>query len=57
MIFSINLTINTNTVQQGSGPNRYCANIRPNGTVQVDHYSNNETMSNTVPVGSLITGK
>ena len=47
-------TINTSTVQQGSGSNRYCANIRPNGTVQAERYSNNETMSNTVPIGSWL---
>lgn len=41
-------------VQQGSGSNRFCINIYADGKVKAERYSNNTTMSNTVPTGSWL---
>lgn len=42
------------TVQQGSGSNRYTLVIYSDGKVNADRYSNNTTMSNTVPLNSWL---
>jgi len=41
-------------VQQGSGSNRWVLLVRLDGTCTADRYSNNTTMSNTVPTGSWL---
>lgn len=41
-------------LQQGSGSNRFTINIYASGTVKAERYSNNTTMSNSVPTGSWL---
>lgn len=43
-----------NTVMQGSGSNRFCSSVYPNGSVTVHRYSNNTTMQNQIPAGSYL---
>lgn len=41
-------------VMQGSGSNRWLLYVQPNGVCTASRYSNNETMSNTVPKNSWL---
>ena len=41
-------------IQQGSGSNRYLISIETDGKVVANRYSNNTTMSNTVPLNSWL---
>lgn len=41
-------------VMQGSGSNRWLLYVQPNGVCTASRYSNNGTMSNTVPTGSWL---
>lgn len=47
-------SVSENFVQQGSGSNKYLLNVTSGGACNAQRYSNNTTMSNTVPTGSWL---